>query len=88
MKIKSDYVLRSIADMHVVVTVGEAAHTRNSLFSLNDTGATLWETLKNPATKQDLIDVLLQEYDVETEEAEESVEEFLNTLRQLNILDE
>lgn len=46
MKIKSDYLLRKVADSYVVVPVGKATVDFNGMINLNETGAFLWQQLQ------------------------------------------
>ena len=45
MKIKSDFLLKKVADSYVVVPVGKATVSFNGMITLNETGAFLWETV-------------------------------------------
>ena len=49
-------------------------------FELNDVGALLWERLDGTQSVEDLIDVVLAEYDVDRETASKDVEDLLGEL--------
>ena len=89
MKIKSGFMLRSIAGCKVVVSVGKRTLEFNGIINLNDTGAFLWERLEKGATEDELVAAILENYtDVDEPTARESVRYFLDTLRAADCLDE
>jgi len=86
MKIKDGFILREVADSYVVVTVGEAVKSFNGVINLNETGALLWKTLEKGAQEKDLVDALLNEYDVERELAENDVKLFIKKLTEAGLI--
>ena len=87
MKIKSGFIIRQVAGENVVLPCGDNAGM-NIVISLNDTGAFLWRALENESTVESLVEALLGEYAVERNVAENSVNSFLNLLRQNKFLEE
>ncbi len=59
---------------------------RGVYLSLNGTGAALWRVLAGGATLNQLISSLVDDYDVDAERAEVDVHEFLETLREQDLL--
>jgi coenzyme PQQ synthesis protein D (PqqD) len=53
---------------------------------INQTGATLWTTVVGGASRDQLVDRLLDEFEVDRETAEQDVASFLETLRELQLL--
>lgn len=89
MKIKSGFMMRSIAGCKVVVSVGKRSLDFNGIINLNDTAAFLWERLEQGATEEQLTAAILEQYtDVDEAAARESVAEFINTLREAGCLDD
>ena len=86
MKINPNYILRNIAGEHVVVPTGEEGVNFNGIITLNESGKLLFETLKTGVQSKDLVDVLINKYDVNLSQAQEDVEAFLETLRSKNVL--
>ena len=80
MKIKEGFILREVAGNFIVVAVGEAVKTYNGVIKLNETSAFLWNKLVKGATEDELVDALLEEYDVEKEVAVKGVQSFINRL--------
>lgn len=87
MKISDGYILRTVAGKNIVVSVG-ADTNFSGMLTLNDTGVFFWELLKNDITKEDMLEKVLGEYDVDSQTASEDIDEFLNKLRDKGILEE
>lgn len=87
MKISQNFILREIAGEYVIVPTGEAAYEFQGLITVNETGAFLWEKLqKDEQTEESLVKVLCEEYETDQTQAEKDVVEFIQRLRQQNIL--
>lgn len=87
MKIKSGYMLREVAGEAVVVPTGEATLNFQGIISLNETGALLWKELEQGCEKKDLVQALLDEYEVDAETAEKDVNEFLKRADDAGLID-
>lgn len=87
MKISDGYILRTVAGKNIVVSVG-ADTSFSGMLTLNDTGMFFWELLKNDTTKDEMLEKVLGEYDVDSRTAEEDIDEFLKKLRDKGILEE
>ena len=89
MKIKSGFMMRSIAGCKVVVSVGKRSLDFNGIINLNDTAAFLWERLEQGATEEQLTAAILEQYtDVDEATARQSVKDFVGTLREAGCLDD
>ena len=87
MKINENFVLRQIADTWVVLPLGDATLDFNGMMTLNETGSFLWSILEKGCEQDELVNALLDEYDVTREQAEADVNEFLNKLRNIDCLE-
>lgn len=89
MKIKSGFMLRSIAGKPVVVSVGKRTLDFNGVVYLNDSGAYLWKKLEQDTSEEDLVASVLRDYtDVDEAFARACVSDFVNTIREAGCLDE
>ncbi len=88
MKTKKGFMLRSVADKHIVVPIGQASVDFNGLITLNETGAFLWEILAKGCTYDELLSALLKEYDVKEDEARNGIDAFLKTAKDAGVLEE
>lgn len=87
MKIKDGFMIREVGGAYVVVPVGERSVQFNGMVNLNEIGAFIWKVLEKGAEKQDVIDAILEEYDVTRETAEKDADQFINVLKENNILE-
>ncbi len=87
MKIKNDFILRKVADSYVVVPVGELTLDFNGIINLNETGAFLFGLLQKGAEREELIEKLLDEYNVSPEKAAADIDIFLEKVRAANVLE-
>ena len=86
MKINPDFVLRTVAGKHIVVPIGEAGVSFNGVITLNDSGKMLFEMLVKGAEPKDLVNRLMEVYDVSQEQANEDVKAFIETLASRHVL--
>ena len=86
MKIKEGCVLREVSGNFIVVAVGEGIKTFNGMIQLNETSAFLWKMLEKGAEESQLVDAMLNEYAVSREIAEKDVKEFIESLREANLI--
>ena len=87
MKIKEGFILKSVADSFVVVPTGANIVDFSAMITLNETGAFLWEALKNDVTEEELTSALMSEYEVDKETADEDVAEFVSVLREKKVIE-
>ena len=87
MKIKNGFVIRSVGGENVVVPVGEMSKEFHGMITLNETGAFLWEKLSEGATEEQLVDALLENYEVDKALASTDVKAFITKLSDNNLLD-
>ncbi len=87
MKIKQGFVLRKVGTQWAAVAVGAELVDFNAMVSTNETGAFLWELLKNGSTRQELIDKMTAEYEVDEETAAADIDEFTGKLAEAGILE-
>ena len=88
MRIVPGFIVRQIADQIVAIPTGESARTLSGLVALNDTGRFLFDLLQTPRTEAELIEAMQDAYEVDHATAQADVAEFLQILRQSQLLDE
>ena len=87
MIIKKELITREIAGEVILVPVGKSVLESNGLFALNELGAFLWKHLEQVEQESELVDLVLEEYEVDRDTAGADVAEFLQKLREMNILE-
>ena len=88
MKLKEGFMLKKILDDYVVVPTGDNIVDFAVAISLNETGAFLWEQLKEDKTTSQLADALAEEYNVTADDVLADVEDFVDLLNTHNFLAE
>ena len=86
MKIRKQLVKRTIAGDVILVPVGDASLELKGLLTLNETGERMWDLLPQCETEEALVRQMLEEYEVDEATLRADVGEFLDQLRQLEIL--
>ena len=86
MKMREGLVLRRIADLDVVIPIGNNIADFNGIISLNETAAFLWKRLTLKEDLPQIVDALIEEYDVNPEVARKDIEQFIEQLTQANIV--
>lgn len=81
-------VTRKTGSEYVLVPVSNNIADMNSVFTLNETGAYIWELIDGKRTVADIIEALVSEYEISDNEAEKDVFEFVENLRSYLIVKE
>lgn len=87
MKINKELVMREIAGDFILVPVGDTILENNGLFVLSEVGARIWEILPEAQDENDIVNVLIEEYDADRQTLAADVAEFMGRLRELGITD-
>ncbi len=86
MRVSKDFILREIAGEFMLVPVGKAATNFNGLITMNEIGDFLFRALEQEQSEEELVEKILQEYDVDRDTAQKDLQEFLQQLRELGAL--
>jgi len=86
MKIDNELVIRHVAGEILLIPTGKAAMNNPGLITLTDSGELLVQKLREGCEFEDLVNCLLDEYEVEPEQAEQDVSKFLDKLRERGLL--
>ncbi len=89
MKIKAGFIVRKIIDDYIVVPTGDNIVDFAVAVSLNESGAFLWDILKEETEEAALVQALMQEFEgVDEETAKADVSEFVSMVRENSFLEE
>lgn len=86
MKIKDCFVLRNIAGINTIIS-SDASSNFEGMITLNDTGVFMWNILKNGATKEELVDKVINEYEIDKETASNDIDGFLEKLQSVDVFE-
>ena len=87
MKLKKNFALRRVAGTYMVLPLGQATVSFEGMLKLNESGALLWNALKNGADLDGLVNTLTAEYEVSEAQARTDVQEFLDKLARVGCLE-
>ena len=80
MKIVKEFILREIAGECVLVPTGDTTQEFNGLITLTDTAKFIWENIEKVDSFEELLNLMLDEYDVDRETLERDAYLFVNQL--------
>lgn len=86
MQVRDGFLLREVGGTFVVVPLGERVVDFNGLITLNATGRVLWERLGESCEQNDLVEALVEAFEVTPEEAERDAQAFIDDLDDKNLL--
>ena len=86
MKFKKEFMLREIVGETILIPMGDSNNHFNGIITINELGKFIWENLESSKDEEDLLHKSLEEYEVEEKEAKEDLDEFLDKLRQVDII--
>lgn len=86
MIIKKEFIKRQIGEDTILVPTGTTVYDYNGLFAMNELGSFLWDLLPEAENEEALLAAVLREYDVDEATARQDIAEFLDKLRQMNII--
>lgn len=87
MKLKEGFIFRKIAGDNVIVPIGQQISQFNGLIKINDTGAFLWNLLKDGSTERELVEKLQEEYEIDKELAQKDVATFVEILKERDMIE-
>lgn len=88
MKLKYNFVTNEVADKIVAVAVGDDLQKFNGFIKMNDTGAYIFNMLKNDVTEEEIVEAMKKDYsDATEEEIKETVSEFVGKLKDADVLE-
>jgi len=77
----SDIIARQLGASAVLIRM-----RTSRIYELNETGARIWELLKEHATREAAVDGLLAEFQIDRADAEAAVDELIGVLRSEGLL--
>lgn len=86
-KIKEGFALHQTANTYLIVSSLPESEKTPKIFAINESGALLWNELIKGTDKTKLLTLMQSEYDADNTELINDIEEFIETLRNMNVLD-
>ena len=84
----SSIVTKKTGDEYVLVPITNNIADMNSVYTLNETGAFIWEQIDGRRSIEEIITALINEYDVDNKSAESDVISFIENMNRYLIVNE
>lgn len=87
MRLKGEFIVREVAGEIIVIPVGHTALNFNGMICLNAVSAQIWSGLQAEKTRDEILELILGEFEVSREEAAADLDSFLLKLRESDLLE-
>lgn len=87
-KVTNEMILREIAGDYVLIPIGKMAIKLHGMISLTESGVFLWRLLQEEHTEEELVDAILEEYEVDRDTARTDVRNFLIKLFNTGLIEQ
>ena len=88
MKLRGEFVVRQVLDDIVAIPVGESALQLSGIILLNDVSRVIWQCLEQETTPEEIVRAVTDAFEVDHQEAQADILEFLDKLRGAKLLQE
>ena len=88
MKLRGEFIVRQVVDQTIAIPVGQTALALNGMIVLNDVSKVIWNCLEQGAELETIVTALVDAFEVSAGQAREDILEFLDKLRNAQLLDE
>lgn len=93
MKINEGFILKEIEGIggeskFIVITIGKASEKVGGMITLNETTKDIWRLIEKGYSKEEIIDKMLEIYDVSREEFSKDLDEILSELKTAGMLND
>ena len=87
MKARPGFVLRDVVGEKILMPTGDTIGQFNGTVLLNDIAAFVWQQLQNPVSRDDLLQAVLDEYEVEENVAAADLDNLLQTFEEYGVIE-
>lgn len=88
MQLKKTFITRKVADMQIMVPVGESAQVFSGFVKSNKTAAYIVELFRNDITEEQAVEKVLEKYEVDRETALRDVRMVIENLQSIHAFEE
>lgn len=88
LKLKGEFVQREIAGEVILVPVGQTALDFNGIITLNQTGVEIWKGIREEKNREQILEQLLEQFEVSRETAQADMETFLQYLNENGLIEQ
>lgn len=89
MKLREGFIIREVAGSTVVVPTGDLMAEFSKMFTINEVGKFIIELLQSQdITIKEIVEMIVNEYDIDEEMAMQDTENFIQKLKEDNMLED
>ncbi len=86
MRLIGDLVLQKMSDKYLLVPTGKTVDIFNGVIKMNETSKIIYDAIKLEKEKQDIVDELINKYQISNKDSILYVEEVVNKLKEIGVL--
>lgn len=80
MGINKNYILKSIGNDHMIIPLVDGGYDMSKVFNINEVGALIYKALLDDKSDDEILELILNEYDVDKAVAMKDISDFKNSL--------
>jgi len=85
MKINNNFMLKKVAGEYMIIPTGNNNVNFSKIFNINETGAFIFEKLKDGKNKEEILELMSKEYNASKDILKNDIEEFIDELKKRGI---
>ena len=86
MKLNENYVLRDIGNEKILIPCGKETRVLNGVMMPNEMAVFVWNNIESVSDIDELINLVLSEYDVDEDTAKRDIGNFVNNLIEVGMV--
>jgi len=87
MKVKEGFVLRNVVDEYIVMPTGDNIAKFDGAVVLNEVSAFVFEQMKHPVSREDLLEAVLNEFEVDEATAKADLDALIEKLTEMGLIE-
>lgn len=87
MKAKDGFVMRTVVDENIIMPIDDNINQFEGAVVLNEVSAFIWSKLQQPITQKELLEAIINEFDVSEERAEKDLVVLLGKLQEFGLIE-
>ncbi len=88
MKACDGFILRHVVGEYILMPAGDNIAKFRGTVLMNELSAFIWEQLQAPVTRDELLDRILDKYEIDSETAASDLDAVLAELKQMGVVEE
>ena len=88
MKLRGEFVIRQVIDEVLAIPVGDMALEFNGMIMLNDVSRVIFECLSKDTSAEEILSAVTEKFEVTADQAGADITEFIDKLREINIIED